>query len=76
MSWEISQVVVGGAGEGSLAGYLSGSALLPSADKVYLIGGYTDPISKEGDKPCDSIVEVSFSSQGRILSRQILFSLE
>jgi hypothetical protein len=63
-SWEISEVLVGGAGLGGLPGHLSGSAILPCADKAFLIGGYTQHISKEDDKPCDSIIEVSFSSQG------------
>ena len=63
-SWEVSEVLIGGAGLGGLPGHLSGSAILPCADKVFLIGGYIQPISKEDDKPCDSIIEVSFSSQG------------
>ena len=40
ISWETSQVEVGGIGDGGLVGHLSGAASLPCADKVYLIGGY------------------------------------
>ena len=48
-NWEISKVV---AGDGiRLEGYLSGATLLPSTDKIFLIGGYSQPVSKEWDKP-------------------------
>ena len=67
-SWEVSEVLVGGAGLDALPGYLSGSAILPIADKAFLIGGYTQPTSKEDDKPCDLILEISFSSQGKPMS--------
>ena len=58
--WTLSKVDVGSLGVGCLAG----AGILPLLDKVYLIGGYNNEVCRATDKPCDRIIEVSFSSQG------------
>ena len=57
--WSVGQIEVLGFG-----GFLSGAAALPCADKVYLVGGYKEEVVRGGDKPCDTITEVSYTFQG------------
>ena len=59
--WSVSHVVSEG-----FVGFLSGAASLPCADKVYLVGGYKEELARGGEKPCDTISEISFSSQGNL----------
>ena len=57
--WTISHVVCD-----VMGGFLSGAAALPCADKVFIVGGYQEEVAGAGDKPCDIISEITFSTQG------------
>lgn len=64
--WNVSTIESTGFG-----GFLSGAASLPCAEKVYFVGGYMEEKVGDGDKPCDTISEVTFSSQGKVWSHLI-----
>ena len=58
--WTVTSLEIEG-----FSGFLSGAGALPCADKVFLVGGYTEEVVKKENKPCDLITQISFSSQGK-----------